>query len=198
MGLLSRKDNKKKQDTNELVCFNCGHRIVEDPETGKYYHSVRNKYDECIFRGKEGECGCKKPSLTGNDLEDARSDNVSQIVDSVEKKFGEKSLEDDTMIGDGDNKVESIPERFKEEPEEEVEEVAEPEQVKEEILEKPSGVEEKVSKDGHYVRKEVDEIVRYLLDEKKLSVQDAITISECVKVLLLNSVITELYYKKKE
>lgn len=50
----------EKKIVNEIVCGNCSHSIVQEVDTGKWFHQNRDPKDACLHLEKNVVCKCEK------------------------------------------------------------------------------------------------------------------------------------------
>lgn len=61
---MSVLDNVLKKKIDELVCGNCQHPIIQDLESGKWYHTTRDTKDLCDFVDSKKNSKCKCDNAT--------------------------------------------------------------------------------------------------------------------------------------
>lgn len=83
----------KKADVG-LLCGNCSHSIVQDPDSGKWYHTSRDTSDACyVFDSKTTlQCKCLKATPFKNNVPSS-----SPMVESVKEPGKKLGLEHTTL-----------------------------------------------------------------------------------------------------
>lgn len=66
---------KKKESSNDLVCGNCSHVLLEDGK-GNFLHAMRGVNDECLFKSKNNLCGCEDAVPKMDNSKDSDSQGI--------------------------------------------------------------------------------------------------------------------------
>ena len=92
---------KKEDDANG--CVNCGHPIIQDEESGKLYHMIRDTQDSCcvVDSKKNTVCKCVAPKLK----------KVEEKVVEQETEPEPEPVEEEDVLEKPDE-VERVPNNF--------------------------------------------------------------------------------------
>lgn len=91
----------KKKNDNEILCSTCEHPIIQDVDTGKWYHQNRDTKDACLYSEKNTVCRCENANPFPIKKDD--SFQKTAFTEAVEEPGPVDSLNDAVIDDDLDN-----------------------------------------------------------------------------------------------
>lgn len=85
-----------KKVSNDILCGNCNHIIIQDFDSGKWYHQNRDTKDECLFLERNIPCKCgnanpfAKKKLVVNSSQEVEVNEPEELTQAINSPVSSK------------------------------------------------------------------------------------------------------------